>query len=87
MNNHIKLMSSNGAGDTSADSETECITRTVQNGREIFPRVANSGLARMSVASPSQIGRKSLGTDVSQSQVTLEISPDRQLLPSHIGGT
>ena len=29
----------------------------------------------------------SLDTDVSQSQVTLEISPEWQLLPSHIGGT
>ena len=29
----------------------------------------------------------SIGTDVSQSQDTLEISPERQLLPSHIGGT
>ena len=52
-----------------------------------FSRVANSGLARMSVAHPSQIGRMSLGTDVSQSQVTLEISPEWQLLPSDIGGT
>ena len=49
-----------------------------------FARVVNSGLARMTVASPSQIGRMSLGTNVSQSQVTLEISPEWQLLPSHI---
>ena len=65
----------------------------VQNGRETFPRVANSGQARnvgcKSLTNWSYVtrGLMSLGTDVSQSQVTLEISPEWQFFPSDIGGT
>ena len=43
-----------------------------------FSRVANSGLACMSVVSHSRT-RMSIGTDLSQSQVTLENSPEWQL--------
>ena len=63
---------------------------TVWNGSKrsgSFSRMANSGLARMSVASPSQIGRMALedlyATDVKS---VLKFFPEWQFLPSDIRG-
>ena len=84
---NLLLNTRNNSGDSPSLGTS---SPTISNGLKRsgnFSRVANSGLARMSVANPSQIGRMSLGMDVSQSQVTLEIDQEWQLLPNHTGGT
>ena len=53
---------------------------TVQNGRETFPEWPTRGwlVCRSQIGRKSHRTRMSLGTDVSQSQVTLEVSPEWQ---------
>ena len=66
---------------------------TVQNGRETFPEWPTRGWLVCRSQAPHKLvvchsgTRMSLGMDVSQSQVTLEIDQEWQLLSSHTGGT
>ena len=66
---------------------------TVQNGRETFPEWPTRDWLVCRSQAPHKLvvchsgTRMSLGMDVSQSQVTLEIDQEWQLLPSHTGGT
>ena len=89
----LLLNTRNNSGDSPSLGTSFPTVWNGSNGRETFLEWPTRGwfVCRLQVPHKLDVGhsrtRMSLGTDVSQSQVTLEISPEWQPLPSHTGGT